>query len=382
MRSIHALLWVGRRRAAKDQRLAGVAILFPVVIMLLVGVLFGSNHPAPIGLIIKSNDQITQRLVSVLESSNSVSLHYYNNLPQMQDDILRGRVVAGVEIPQNFMSQVDEGKNPSIDLIAPAGQAPAITARTIVTAAVAVVSSEWTAALQASKKNHISLDKALAEAEKLTNSAETLISKKVSQQQSPFSYTAPSNLVLFVFITLLGASSAFVDTRKLGVFSRILAAPVRPISVVIGHMLGLFFLAIGQCVFLVVIGRVMLGVNFGDPLALGVLLVVLSLCAAGASTLLGTVAKSSEQAIAIGTVAGIALGMLGGCMWPTSIVGPAMAEFGHIAPQAWAMDAFVKLIYNGAGIGQILPDVLALLAFSVILVVISSTRLRHVISNK
>ncbi|NNN20705.1 MAG: ABC transporter permease [Acidimicrobiales bacterium] len=382
MRSIHALLWVGRRRAAKDQRLAGVAILFPVVIMLLVGVLFGSNHPAPIGVILKSNDQITQRLVSVLENSNSVSLHYYTNLPQMQDDILRGRVVAGVEIPQNFMSQVDNGKNPSIDLIAPAGQAPAITARAIVTAAIAVVSSEWTAALQASKKNHIPFSKALAGAEKLTNSAETLISKKVTQSQSPFSYTAPSNLVLFVFITLLGASSAFVDTRRLGVFSRILAAPVRPISVVIGHMLGLFFLAIGQCIFLVIIGRVMLGVNFGDPIALTVLLLVLSLCAAGASTLLGTVAKSSEQAIAIGTVVGISFGMLGGCMWPTSIVGPAMAEFGHIAPQAWAMDAFVKLIYNGAGIAQILPDVLVLLGFSVLLVIISSNRLRRVISNK
>jgi ABC-2 type transport system permease protein len=51
-------------------------------------------------------------------------------------------------------------------------------------------------------------------------------------------------------------------------------------------------------------------------------------------------------------------------MYPLSAVGPVVRGVGHIVPQAWAMDAFVKLIYDHDGLSAVLPEVgvLALLA--------------------
>jgi ABC-2 type transport system permease protein len=37
---------------------------------------------------------------------------------------------------------------------------------------------------------------------------------------------------------------------------------------------------------------------------------------------------------------------------------------GHIVPQAWAMDAFVKLIYDHDGLGAVLPEVGVLALFA------------------
>jgi ABC-type multidrug transport system permease subunit len=37
---------------------------------------------------------------------------------------------------------------------------------------------------------------------------------------------------------------------------------------------------------------------------------------------------------------------------------------GHVVPQAWAMDAFVKLIYDHAGLTAVLPDIGVLALFA------------------
>jgi ABC-2 type transport system permease protein len=73
---------------------------------------------------------------------------------------------------------------------------------------------------------------------------------------------------------------------------------------------------------------------------------------------------------------GIALGMLGGCIWPLEIVGPTMKTVGHLAPHAWAMDAFVALMGRGADLGALVPQLLVLLAFSAVLLPVATWRLR------
>ena len=57
-------------------------------------------------------------------------------------------------------------------------------------------------------------------------------------------------------------------------------------------------------------------------------------------------------------------GMLGGCMYPLAVVGPVVRGVGHVVPQAWAMDAFVKLIYDHAGLTAVLPEVGVLAVFA------------------
>ena len=74
--------------------------------------------------------------------------------------------------------------------------------------------------------------------------------------------------------------------------------------------------------------------------------------------------RSEEQAISLAVVLGIVGGMLGGCMYPLAVVGPVVRGVGHIVPQAWAMDAFVKLIYDHEGLTAVLPEVGVLALFA------------------
>ena len=77
----------------------------------------------------------------------------------------------------------------------------------------------------------------------------------------------------------------------------------------------------------------------------------------------------------------VAMGMLGGCMWPLSIVPAPMRVAGHLVPQAWAMDAWQKLIFDHGGLGDIAPQLAVLSGAAVVASVVAVRRLRHSVTG-
>jgi len=125
--------------------------------------------------------------------------------------------------------------------------------------------------------------------------------------------------------------------------------------------------AAAQSAGLLLLGRVIFGVHWGDPTAVFLVLATLSLAYAGAAALLSVRSASEEQAVSVAVVLGIVCGLLGGCMYPLDVVGPVVRAVGHVVPQAWAMDAFVKLIYDHVGVLAVLPEIAVLALFAALL---------------
>jgi ABC-2 type transport system permease protein len=69
--------------------------------------------------------------------------------------------------------------------------------------------------------------------------------------------------------------------------------------------------------------------------------------------------------------------MLGGCMWPLAIVPEPMRLAGHLFPHAWAMDAFIDLISEDAGLAGIAGKLAVLLGFAAVLLTVASWRLHR-----
>ena len=114
----------------------------------------------------------------------------------------------------------------------------------------------------------------------------------------------PADLVLFLGITVLLLSSGVVESRRLGLMQRLAAAPVRRRSVVAALIATSLCVAAVQCVGLLVVGRVLFGVHWGNPLAVFLVLATLSLAYAGASALVSMRSRTEEQAISLAVVLG------------------------------------------------------------------------------
>jgi len=96
----------------------------------------------------------------------------------------------------------------------------------------------------------------------------------------------------------------------------------------------------------------------------------------------GTVFRTPEQASAMGPIVGIVFAMLGGCMWPLSIVSTTMREIGHATPQAWAVDAWTILLSNHGDIVTISHElgILGLFAFGFF--ALATFRLKRMLSSR
>lgn len=192
-----------------------------------------------------------------------------------------------------------------------------------------------------------------------------------------FGYSAPTMLLLFVFINTLAAGAAMVQTRQLGIYSRALAAPVRARDLVIGEGLCYLILALLQSALIMAVGGLLFGVSWGDPVAAVLLVVVWALVGTGAGMLSGGVFRTPDQAASIGPVIGIGFAMLGGCMWPLEIVPPVVRTIGHVTPHAWAVDAWTTVLSKGGTTADIVGPLGVLSLFAAGLLVAASYRLHR-----
>jgi ABC-2 type transport system permease protein len=375
-----AAIWrLNLRRAVGDRRVLFVAAALPIMLILVIGFVSGRDARAPIGVVVSDPGPIASRFLALLQESKSLQVHLESSVAAERDGVLRGTILSALVVPRGFDAAVRAGRPADLQVMARAGNTGAYVAQTAITGAFGVVSAEWSAARHLAVTEGTTPTVEFSKVASTTDAAyRAAVARFDSDQPGPYSYTTPANLVLFVFLTLLVMSSGMVESRRMGLLRRMLASPTRTSVVVLGELLSTAVLGVMQGLGLLVVGRLLFGVRWGDPVGVLLVVVVVSAAAAGASVLLGTVARSQEQAVALGIVVAVALGMLGGCTWPLSGVGPLMRAVGHVAPQAWAMDAFVRLVFGHSGIAGILPDVGVLAAFAVVLLTVATVRLRAV----
>ena len=107
--------------------------------------------------------------------------------------------------------------------------------------------------------------------------------------------------------------------------------------------------------------------HWGNPLSVLLVVGLLGISIAALAVIIGTWSRSQEQAIATAVIVAIIAGMLGGCVYQLNTVSTTVKNVGHVVPQAWAMDAFIKLISDHATFTDTLPQIGGLAVFAVVL---------------
>jgi ABC-2 type transport system permease protein len=384
---VKALVMVGAslRRLARDRLALVFVVLLPVVIILIIGVTFGDGGPGrvPVGVVDLGAGRLGAELRADLDASQALDLRAFDDPDALRKAVRRGVVAAGVLLPAGYDQALRAGRAAQVTLVVDQTRPAPTPARSAVAAAVARQAAVVRAAQFTAGTTGVGFDAALARARTLAAEQDrvevrsTTLGGREDDLPSGFAYTAPSNLVLFVFITSLAGAADLIEARRLGVTRRLLATPTSATTILLGEALARFALALVQGLIIFLAGWLVFGVDWGDPPAALLLVVLFSLVGTGVAMLFGAVLRNAEQATSIGPPVGIALGMLGGCMWPLAVVPEPMRVVGHLFPHAWAMDAFVDLIAKDAGLAGIAVPLAVLAAFAAVLLTLAVWRLRR-----
>ncbi|MEZ5184862.1 MAG: ABC transporter permease [Candidatus Nanopelagicales bacterium] len=352
--------WV---RFFRDRVAMFSTVALPVVLVFLIGLSFGqAGQQLPVGVLSDDPGALGQSLIAELETSAAVDITVYDDERDLYRDIRMGLLDGGVRVGTDgtpveiYVQQTSTVAGAVLSAVNSA-------AAQVSTRAIAVdVLSEQVPAAQA----QTAVDRALRQVPAVSVSTRTLGAVN-EMDENRFASAVPSQLMLFTFLNGLLGAGALVQARQLGVFSRTLAAPHGLGVYISGLGLSRFAIAMLQAAILLGLGVAWFGISFGDPVASGALVLVYGVVAAAAGMLLGALTRTPNQAVAIAVPAGIVMGMLGGCMWPLSVVGPAMQKIGHLTPQAWAMDAWNEIINDGAGLAGVATQLAVLTGFAVVL---------------
>jgi ABC-2 type transport system permease protein len=383
---VKALVMAGSalRRIARDRLALFFIVLLPVVIILIIGLTFGdaASNRLPVGVVDEGAGPLGSELRTELAASPALDARAFPDADALRKAVRRGVVAAGVVLPAGYDQALRAGGQAVVTFVVDQTRPAPAPVRSAVAAVVARQAAEVKAAGFAAETGGVPFDTALARARALAGDQAavrveaTTVGGREDALPTGFNYTAPANLVLFVFITSLAGAAGLIEARRLGVTRRLVATPTGTGTILFGEALSRFAVAILQGLIIFGVGWLVFGVDWGDPPAALLLVTVFALVGTGVGMLLGAVLRNAEQATSIGPPVGIALGMLGGCMWPLAIVPEPMRVVGHLFPQAWAMDAFIALIAKDAGLAGITRQLAVLAAFAAALLVLATWRLR------
>jgi ABC-2 type transport system permease protein len=382
LRAIRALAAVDFRLLFHDPVALFAIIVMPVLIIIVIGTTVGSGpRHLPIGVLDLDGGPVASLLVERLGGADAADVERYTSRDDLDRDIRTEHLVAGLVIPADFSAATNRGDHAEVQFLVPQSSTGGQAAQAVVQSATDQVSVRLGATAFVHREvpsadAAAAVDRASGTMRAISIDTRT-VGQTVPADDNQFSYTAPSNLVLFVFLTSLVGGGRLVDARRLGITRRVMAAPVRPSTLLLGVGSMRYLTALLQAALILVIGGVFFGVTWGPPAGVLAVVLVYALVGTAAGLLVGAVAENPDQSMAIGIPASIGMGMLGGCMWPLEIVPGPLRAVGHVVPQAWAMDAFVDLIYNGENLGGILPAVGVLALYAVTLLTLATVLLRR-----
>jgi ABC-2 type transport system permease protein len=188
------------------------------------------------------------------------------------------------------------------------------------------------------------------------------------RQVTAADYFGPAMSIFFLFFTVQFGAISLITERREGTLNRLLAAPIKPASVVIGKVLSSFVLGLLSIGAMIAATSVLLDAKWGDPLAVAALTIAIVFAAMGITGLLITFAKTQEQASGFGAMAATGLALLGGNFIQVTDAPLIIRRLSLLTPNGWALRGFYDLAAaaEGGGITTILPVLGAVIAFGVV----------------
>ncbi|MDL2274665.1 ABC transporter permease [Desulfosarcina sp. OttesenSCG-928-G10] len=193
---------------------------------------------------------------------------------------------------------------------------------------------------------------------------------KQSRTVSTTQHNVPAWTLFGIFFVVLPISTGFIQERASGTRHRLMTMPVSPLTLICGRVITYVGICVIQCLLIGCIGKWILPLQGAPPLVINgsgwALLAVAGsaiLAAIGYGVLLGTLAKTAEQAAVIGPISVVIAAAMGGVMVPVYAMPLFMQTLSKASPMAWGLNGVLDVFVRGEGLWAVLPEAGTLLLF-------------------
>lgn len=183
-------------------------------------------------------------------------------------------------------------------------------------------------------------------------------------------HNVPAWTIFAMFFIIIPLTGNLIRERESGLATRLRVMPGSQLQALGAKIAVYVMVGLIQFILLLVLGKLVFPLFQLPPLVLGpeklalfLMALATTLAATGYSVLVGTVARTHDQAAVFGMVSVIILAAIGGIWVPVFVMPNLMQAVSVISPLNWSLDGFYDILLRGGGLREIAGNFTALIAF-------------------
>lgn len=352
--------------------------MMPLIFLLMFGFIFpsgGTQQHMPMGVVNLDQGQGSNEFLTQLnllnQNTSFMDFKYFSSVNEAETAINQGKIYGVFIIPSGFSDNVTNGKSGDFTVYIDNSNPQ---------------SSMQVQQVLSGTLNGLNDIKAEANVLKLANETNTQvnpqamifpyvlnISTTIPGETNYFNFLAPGLMIMIVMMTVMtGIPEAISKEKEMGTFDGMLSAPISQISVIIGKTAALCTRGFVQCVVILAMAMLLFGVTIQGSLLLAFFLLLLGIFSfIGLGILAISMSGDQASGTMIVNILMFPMIFLGGVFYPLQQMPWFMQVISKFIPLTYAADAMRKIILLNAGIGDVLFQILILVAFGVVTMAIA-----------
>ena len=206
-----------------------------------------------------------------------------------------------------------------------------------------------------------------------------------------FRYGAPKldiSFLNFLIPGIVGMTAMFgsinetmsiVWDKSLGVFDRILAAPVSSTSIIVGKTMAGAVMGVISALVLLIVGSSLFGVSFVNISFVLLIVVLASFSFTGIGTIISGLASEPREAMMLSNLLRFPMMFLGGVFFPVEAMPMPLPYIARALPLTYATEALRAVISRNMAV--VLFDATVLVAYTVSTIIIGSKTLMRLMTR-
>jgi ABC-2 type transport system permease protein len=194
-----------------------------------------------------------------------------------------------------------------------------------------------------------------------------------------FDQIAPGYATMFVIFGLNTVVLAIIDERTRGTMRRLAVMPLSKWQFMAGKMIAQFIISFLQVSLMLAVAKFFFNASIGAENIVGIVLAVIAL--SFAATALGMLLVSiftSENAVSpVVTLVALIGSALGGAWFPLFLMPDWVQQLSKVTINSWAMRSFNGLMIFGQNLGEVLPNILVMLAYGAVCLFLATRFFRY-----
>jgi ABC-2 type transport system permease protein len=182
--------------------------------------------------------------------------------------------------------------------------------------------------------------------------------------------------VQFILFMGIDMGIGILLARRMGIWSRLLAAPVTLTQLLLARALSAALIALGLLVVIFFCATIIFHVEIANPVGFLMVAISFALMTSAFGLLIAAFGRTPEAARGMAVFATLILVMLGGAWVPSFVFPEWMQKLTVVVPTRWAVDGLDAMTWRGLGMDAALTSSGVQLAFAAVFVVLALWRFR------